>query len=197
MLKIYNEVNAMQSEVGEMLNTYFIDPVSRTVSRLSLMCKTELTSQDYPDYFQIIKRPICMKQIKKKIDKDATYSLPTFKSEMHLLWDNARTYNQEGSWVYEAADQMQEEFDRLYDIELASIAARNTNTSGGSGSGGPSQVASGTSTPMFKATGVGKIKLNLGSKLKAQAAQSVASGTGSLTGEDSGDDDDEDEDDDY
>jgi ATP-dependent helicase STH1/SNF2 len=195
MLKIYNEVNAMQSEVGEMLNTYFIDPVSRTVSRLFQMCKTELTSQDYPDYFQIIKRPICMKQIKKKIDKDATYSLPTFKSEMHLLWDNARTYNQEGSWVYEAADQMQEEFDRLYDIELASIASRNANTSGGSG--GPSQVASGTSTPMFKAAGVGKIKLNLGSKLKAQAAQSVASGTGSLTGDDSGDDDDEDEDDDY
>lgn len=116
---------------------------------------------------------------------------------MHLLWDNARTYNQEGSWVYEAADQMQEEFDRLYDIELASIASRTANTSGGSG--GPSQVASGTSTPMFKAagTGVGKIKLNLGSKLKAQAAQSVASGTGSLTGDDSGDDDDEDEDDDY
>jgi len=138
-----------------------------------------------------------MKQIKKKIDKDPTYSLPTLKSEMHLLWDNARTYNQEGSWVYEAADQMQEEFDRLYDIELASIASRTANTSGGSG--GPSQVASGTSTPMFKAagTGVGKIKLNLGSKLKAQAAQSVASGTGSLTGDDSGDDDDEDEDDDY
>ena len=32
MLKIYNEVNAMQSEVGELLNTYFIEPVSRTVS---------------------------------------------------------------------------------------------------------------------------------------------------------------------
>ena len=144
-----------------------------------------------------------MKQIKRKIEKDATYSLPTFKTEMHLLWDNARTYNQEGSWVYEAADQMQEEFDRLYDIEVASIAARSTST------GGPSQMPSGTSTPMFKAagsgsgtgtgtgTGVGKIKLNLGSKLKAQAAQSVASGTGtaSLTGEESGDDAESDDDD--
>lgn len=29
----------MQSEVGEMLNTYFIEPVSRTVSRLSQMRK--------------------------------------------------------------------------------------------------------------------------------------------------------------
>jgi ATP-dependent helicase STH1/SNF2 len=144
-----------------------------------------------------------MKQIKKKIDKDPTYSLPTLRSEMHLLWDNARTYNQEGSWVYEAADQMQEEFDRLYDIEVAAIAARANSSSAGGGnvpSGQTSQMPSGTSTPMFKAagTGVGKIKLNLGSKLKAQAAQSVVSGTGtaSLTGEESGDDD-EDEDDDY
>jgi hypothetical protein len=32
MLKIYTDVNAMTSEVGEMLNTYFVDPVSRTVS---------------------------------------------------------------------------------------------------------------------------------------------------------------------
>lgn len=139
-----------------------------------------------------------MKQIKRKIDKDPTYSLPTLKSEMHLLWDNARTYNQEGSWVYEAADQQQEEFDRLYDIEVAAIAARSTAGNGTGGGASGSSLPSGTSTPMFKAagTGVGKIKLNLGSKLKAQAAQSVVSGTASLTGEESGDDGDS-EDDDY
>ena len=33
MLKLYTDVNAMTSEVGEMLNTYFMDPVSRTVSQ--------------------------------------------------------------------------------------------------------------------------------------------------------------------
>jgi hypothetical protein len=32
MLKLYTDVNKMKSEVGEMLNTYFTDPVSRTVS---------------------------------------------------------------------------------------------------------------------------------------------------------------------
>lgn len=168
------------------------------------MKQLELTIQDYPDYFQIIKRPICMKQIKRKIDKDPTYSLPTLKTEMHLLWDNARTYNQEGSWVYEAADQMQEAFDEMYEAETASIASASAPAGNGAGngngagtSGQTSQVPSGTSTPMFKAgAGVGKIKLNLGSKLKAQPAQSVASGSASLTGEDSGGDDDEDDDDD-
>jgi ATP-dependent helicase STH1/SNF2 len=143
-----------------------------------------------------------MKQIKRKIDKDPTYTLSTLKTEMHLLWDNARTYNQEGSWVYEAADQMQEAFDEMYETELAAIAGSNTGNGGAGTSGQTSQVPSGTSTPMFKAAGggVGKIKLNLGSKLKAQAARSsVASGSGtaSLTGEESGGDDEEDDDDDY
>lgn len=161
--------------------------------------------QDYPDYFIIIKRPICMKQIKRKIDKDPTYTLPTFKADMHLLWDNARTYNTEGSWVYDAADTMQEAFDKLYDEQVNGGAA-----SSGVQSGFTSQGGSGTSTPMFKAgggapaaaaaaggTGTGtKIKLNLGTKLKAQAAQaqSVASGTASMSGSDTGNDD---EDDDY
>lgn len=34
MTKLYNEVNALKSEVGELLNTYFVDPVSKTVSHI-------------------------------------------------------------------------------------------------------------------------------------------------------------------
>jgi ATP-dependent helicase STH1/SNF2 len=144
-----------------------------------------------------------MKQIKRRIDKDPTYSLATLKSDMHLLWDNARTYNQEGSWVFDAADTMQEEFDKMYDDIVAAAASSSAGPSGNAGPSGPtggegSQVPSGSSTPMFKAGaggGIGKIKLNFGTKLKEQSqapAQSV--GTASLTGEDSGQDDDEDDD---
>lgn len=32
MTKMYTEINAMKSEVGELLNTYFVDPVSKAVS---------------------------------------------------------------------------------------------------------------------------------------------------------------------
>jgi ATP-dependent helicase STH1/SNF2 len=149
-----------------------------------------------------------MKQIKRKIEKDPNYSMSTLRSEMHLLWDNARTYNQEGSWVYEAADQMQEAFDKMYEDEVAAAASRAVPSVPEPGpSGATSQMPSGTSTPMFKSTnaggGIGKIKLNLGSKMKEQAqaqatpvaaAQSVASATTSLTGDESGDDDEDDDD---
>jgi hypothetical protein len=41
MLKLYTDVNALTSEVGEMLNTYFVDPVSKTVCPLLLMICSE------------------------------------------------------------------------------------------------------------------------------------------------------------
>jgi ATP-dependent helicase STH1/SNF2 len=135
-----------------------------------------------------------MKQIKRKIEKDVTYSLPTFKADMHMLWDNARMYNQEGSWVYEAADAMQEVFDEMYE-EALSGATGGIASGSGVTSGVTSQGGSGTSTPMYKAggapatTGVAKIKLNLGTKLKAQ---SVVSENASGSGSDSGDDEDDD-----
>lgn len=134
-----------------------------------------------------------MKQIKRKIDKDPTYSLPTFKADMHLLWDNAKQYNQEGSWVHEAAESMQEAFDEMYD-EKTSGSGAGAGGSSGVQSGVTSQGGSGTSTPMYKAGtaptgGLPKIKLNLGTKLKAQ---SVVSENASGSGSDSGDDEDDD-----
>lgn len=138
-----------------------------------------------------------MKQIKRKIDKDPTYSLPTFKADMHLLWDNARMYNQEGSWVYEAADSMQEAFDQMFEEKEKTMSAGAGGSGSGVQSGLTSQGGSGTSTPMYKAgggpagttTGIAKIKLNIGTKLKAQ---SVASENASGSGSDSGDDEDDD-----
>ena len=125
--------------------------------------------QLYPDYYQIISKPIAMVQIKRKIGRP-TYTLEAFKADMHLLWDNARTYNEPGSWVYNAAEDMQAFFDEKYDEEVPKLEA--------AAGAGPSIVpsvsvsatASGTSTPMYKPqdkvtvpTGT-KIKLNMSAK---------------------------------
>ena len=150
MSRLYNETNAMQSDVGEDLNQYFIKPVDRKV---------------YTDYYQLITNPIAMAQIKKKVDKDPTYTLLAFQSDMHLLWDNARTYNQEGSWVYNAADDMQEFFDRLWDEEYPKLSlSRGADVS---------TAPSGTSTPMYKPQEKvvipTKIRLNMGAAARRKA----------------------------
>ncbi|KAJ1921920.1 ATP-dependent DNA helicase Snf21 [Mycoemilia scoparia] len=64
--------------------------------------------RDYPDYFIIIQRPIAMRQIKQKIKNCQYYSLEQFYADWKLMFDNARTYNQEGSFVYVDACKLQE-----------------------------------------------------------------------------------------
>lgn len=165
----------------------------------------------------MIQKPIALSQIKRKIGQ-ASYSLQQFKADMHQLWHNARTYNQEDSWVYNAAEDMQEHFDKMWDEEVEGKSASN----GGDGGGGdnatspqkPSAVpqglagedtsngASGTSTPMFKANAAKiptKIKISLGG---GGGAGGAASGSASRRKEvlpdpsESGSDQDEDDDDD-
>lgn len=137
----------------------------------------------------MIAKPIALSQIKRKIGQPS-YSLPQFKADMHTLWDNARTYNQEDSWVYNAAEDMQEHFDRMWEEEVGTSAASAPAPTGPSGPaqsaapppqpshgfggpGGPhvggtgdtSMAPSGTSTPMFKANAAKiptKIKIKLG-----------------------------------
>ena len=112
-----------------------------------------------------------MSQIKAKIGKPS-YNLASFRNDLHLLWNNARTYNQEGSWVFNAAEDMQEAFDKMWDDEvpqfLASQAAGAENSVGETSAG-----ASGSSTPMFKPVGdktiAPKIRISMGKK-KIEAA---------------------------
>lgn len=112
-----------------------------------------------------------MSQIKAKIGKPS-YNLTSFRNDLHLLWNNARTYNQEGSWVFNAAEDMQEAFDKMWDDEvpqfLASQAAGSENSVGET-----SAAASGSSTPMFKPLGdkttAPKIRISMGKK-KIEAA---------------------------
>jgi len=59
---------------------------------------------DYPDYYQLIKNPICMKQIETKINKKHYQNLKQFRSDIHLLCSNCRQYNEDGSILYQDAN---------------------------------------------------------------------------------------------
>lgn len=42
-----------------------------------------------------------------------------FRDDWRLLFDNARTYNQEGSWVYVDAEEMEKVFDVAFNQHIA------------------------------------------------------------------------------
>ncbi|PWN52206.1 hypothetical protein IE53DRAFT_367396 [Violaceomyces palustris] len=71
---------------------------------------------DYPDYHVLIEKPICMRQIKRRIDNRTFRRVDTCRDEFHLMVNNAKTYNQEGSWVYNDAVELQAVFDKNYDL---------------------------------------------------------------------------------
>lgn len=130
-----------------------------------------------------------MSQIKRKFAQP-NYGLSALAADLKLLWNNARTYNTEGSWVYNAADEMEAYFDKRYAEESANISSGNGN---GDSTEGTTPVPSGQSTPMYKGPTLGtKIKLNLGaSSRRNEVVDSEPEASGGDEDEDDDDDDDD------
>ncbi|KAJ5280416.1 hypothetical protein N7478_005788 [Penicillium angulare] len=117
----------------------------------------------YPDYYMIIKNPIAMEQIEKKLKRDDYQSLKEFRDDVHLLCQNARTYNEDGSILFQDANDIEAkcvmelkkqseghpEFSNFDDP--GSIAGDGVSTGG----------ASGTDTPLTAGTPGAQPKLKL------------------------------------
>ncbi len=69
--------------------------------------------QTYPDYYQLIDKPIGMNDILRKCRAKLYSSVKDFREDWKTLFQNARTYNGEGSWIVNMADVIRGELDRL------------------------------------------------------------------------------------
>ena len=65
-----------------------------------------------PDYFEVIKKPMDLGTIRKKLENGVYTRLEEFEGNVHLCFDNAMLYNPEGSVVYNMANEMKEKFKR-------------------------------------------------------------------------------------
>ncbi|KAK6455713.1 SNF2 family N-terminal domain-containing protein [Scheffersomyces xylosifermentans] len=65
----------------------------------------------YPDYYKIIKRPVSINKIKKMVDQEKFNSFESFVEELRHMCLNAKTYNEEGSFVYADATQIEQLLD--------------------------------------------------------------------------------------
>ncbi|KAI0668688.1 SNF2 family N-terminal domain-containing protein [Trametes maxima] len=95
--------------------------------------------REYPDYYQLIKQPIALSTIRKRISSHYYKNVLDFREDMRLMFNNARTYNQEGSWVYVDADEMEKVFDSMFAKVIAGSGlpgAPSPNPNAGGSSGG-------------------------------------------------------------
>jgi len=75
--------------------------------------------REYPDYYRIIPSPIALSHIRKRINTHQYKVVTSFRDDVRLMFTNARTYNQEGSWVYIDAVEMEKVFDAAYARHVA------------------------------------------------------------------------------
>jgi ATP-dependent helicase STH1/SNF2 len=95
--------------------------------------------REYPDYYRIILSPIALSHIRKRINSHQYKTVTTFRDDVRLMFTNARTYNQEGSWVYVDAVEMEKVFDAAYARHVANSGLPGADTlvsASGSGGGG-------------------------------------------------------------
>ncbi|KAI8637639.1 SNF2 family N-terminal domain-containing protein [Parasitella parasitica] len=99
MLRIFKECyKAVEEAVEEDEETYR----SRSELFMDLVSK-----RDYPLYYTMIKTPISMNMIKKRLNSTYYRTIAHFRDDFHLMFNNARIFNEEGSFVYEDANEMQ------------------------------------------------------------------------------------------
>lgn len=76
-----------------------------------------------PDYFEVIKRPMDLGTIRKRLENNCYHNLEDFEGHVHVTFDNAMLYNPEGSVVYNMAKEMKEKFEQDYEVLIKQLNA--------------------------------------------------------------------------
>jgi ATP-dependent helicase STH1/SNF2 len=92
--------------------------------------------REYPDYYRIILSPIALSHIRKRINTHQYKTVTAFRDDVRLMFTNARTYNQEGSWVYVDAVEMEKVFDAAYARHVVNSGLPGADMSSVAGGGG-------------------------------------------------------------
>ncbi|CAE6505414.1 unnamed protein product [Rhizoctonia solani] len=75
--------------------------------------------KEYPDYYTYIEKPIAMSHMRKRASGGYYKTVSQYRDDWRLMFNNARTYNTEDSWVYQNADAMQKVFEEVFTRETA------------------------------------------------------------------------------
>lgn len=107
----------------------------------------------------MIAHPIAMSHLRKRAQTNYYKDVQMYRDEWRLMFNNARTYNMEGSFVYIDADEMEKVFNEVFNRLTI-----------GSGLPGADPVPSGptasASTPMDEDDKPGPVRRNSGRNSK-------------------------------
>ncbi|RDB29274.1 Protein polybromo-1 [Hypsizygus marmoreus] len=93
-------------ELGLKLWQTVKDAVNKEGRTLSLDFLRRPSKRQYPDYYQLIQRPIALEDIKKQLENDGYSTLETVKQDFELCFNNAKQYNMKESDIWKDAKEL-------------------------------------------------------------------------------------------
>lgn len=63
-----------------------------------------------PDYYEIIKQPMDLATVKKKLAAGEYKTMDLFTTDVNLIWKNAKLYNEEGTYLHLIAQELENWF---------------------------------------------------------------------------------------
>ena len=87
--------------------------------------------ETYPDYYSVIKNPMDMETIKKRIKSSSYKTLKKFKSDVNLLFDNCKAYNDPTSILHQDACELQFFFNKVYQSQIPHRKKHNSDKENG------------------------------------------------------------------
>ncbi|GLB35855.1 putative bromo domain containing protein [Lyophyllum shimeji] len=93
-------------ELGLKLWQTVKDAVNKEGRTLSLDFLRRPSKRLYPDYYQVIQRPIALDDIKKQLDNDGYPTLEAVRQDFELCFNNAKQYNMKESDIWRDAKDL-------------------------------------------------------------------------------------------
>lgn len=93
IFQLYEAVRGARNSQGQV----FSEPFQHLPSR-----------REYPDYYQQIKHPIALQQIRAKMKNGEYESVEQMEADLNLMFENAKRYNMPNSSIYKRAFRLQQ-----------------------------------------------------------------------------------------
>ncbi|EGN93102.1 hypothetical protein SERLA73DRAFT_189938, partial [Serpula lacrymans var. lacrymans S7.3] len=112
--------------------------VKEAVNKEGFICSPAFmrlpSKRHYPDYYQVIHHPICLDDIKKKLEDGLYNSLEAVKLDFELCFNNAKDYNMKNSLIWKDAKflhkQILKEYAKLTGRKDSAVNGKNIDDDG-------------------------------------------------------------------
>lgn len=151
----------------------------KTKRRRSDIFREKPSQQEYPDYYRVIRNPIAINDIMKKCKSKEYEMVKQYVDDWKLMFNNAKKFNGETSWIYADAKVLESELQRLLeknnllpDDEEEAEALPSTSSNNATDTATSSKTTSSKPIPKKK-----KLKLKLSLKRKQDDNNDTTSGS--------------------